>query len=211
MATGLRHWLRSRLVKTAAQLEYRWGRSFRGRAIRRLWDDMAQHIHATWGRGRWDFPVLAGLIERHGVRSVLDIGCGSGRLFPLYLESGVTDVVGTDISGEALALARRDFPQIPTIHCRLEDLSLPDHRFDLTVSNRVLQHVPPDAIDAVIGNLCRMSRAVYLNEQLAGDAQPETFYMRKHPYPELFARRGWRVLESGPLEDQTWLLFGPTG
>lgn len=70
--------------------------------IKRFWENSAHSIHQEWGRDQTDYAVLATVISRYHVRSVLDAGCGSGRLFELYERCGITRIVGTDISETAL-------------------------------------------------------------------------------------------------------------
>ncbi len=73
--------------------------------ITRSWENNAQGIHKSWGHERTDYSILADVITRYHIHSVLDAGCGSGRLFELYERCGVTRVMGTDISETALQLA----------------------------------------------------------------------------------------------------------
>ena len=48
--------------------------------------------------------ILAAAGELHG-RTVLDVACGTGVLFPCYLQRGVAQVIGVDISPEMVRIA----------------------------------------------------------------------------------------------------------
>lgn len=65
-------------------------------------------VNLTFRRGLYDRVRLT-LAELEGMRdfSVLDVGCGSGRLEPLLVQAGATRVVGVDFSGRMLELARQ--------------------------------------------------------------------------------------------------------
>lgn len=48
------------------------------------------------------------LAERIGARSVLDVGCGSGRYLAALASAGVTRLVGIDVSDAMIELARKE-------------------------------------------------------------------------------------------------------
>jgi SAM-dependent methyltransferase len=202
--------LRWRLMHGLDVLAYRGllPHSLAERRITRFWEDYARPIHETWGHDEADFAVLADILRRHGVRSVLDLGCGSGRLFDLYRAEGVTEILGVDIAAEALALARQEHPDVPTLQCRVEALPADIGQWDLVVSNRVLQHVQANEIVAVVGRISAAGRCVYINELSDTDPITEEFFMIRHDYPPLFAAQGYVQLAEGMLGRQTWRLFG---
>jgi SAM-dependent methyltransferase len=194
--------IRARLEAQALARQYR---TPEGRAA--YWDARAADIDAQWGAATDDYPLLSDLLARLQPRSVLDAGCGSGRLFPLYLAHGLA-VTGQDIAGEALALARARFPEAPLTltDAPLERLA---GTFDLGVANRVLMMIPPAEIGTAVDALCRLCAHVYLNELTDADAEPGTtgVYTFVHDYPALFAARGFRLADDGHLGRQHWMLF----
>ncbi len=177
---------------------------------KRYWDSRAREIDAAWGQARDDFPVLAEIIRKIAPRSLLDIGCGSGRLFPLYLQLQVEEIVGQDISGEALQIAGEhcSSPQITLTGCPLLQLAYPAGYFDLIVSNRVLQHIPGSRIHKVVGKLAELGKSVYLNEAIKDDPLGETFYLFKHDYQQLFGACGLTAMQQGTIGAQHWSVFG---
>lgn len=184
--------------------------AWRRRLIARFWESKAEVIHAEWGGGKEDYGALGEVLRRYRPDRLLDAGCGSGRLFPLYQQCGVGHVVGVDLSETALDLARRTFPNADLRRAGLTELDFADGSFDLCVCNRVLQHIPADDIRAVVGSLSRMGRRVYVNELTDSDRIDEAFFMRRHDYRKLFTEVGLDCLESGLIGKQTYFVFGRT-
>lgn len=210
MRSSFRRWLsyhRWRLGQASRQLAYRLPLPGSRRFIHMLWEDQAEMIHEQWGALEHDYAVLGSLLTRYQPQSILDVGCGSGRLFKLYGEHRIPTVLGIDISERALALAQQRFPQIPTKHGRLEDLEFAANKFDLAICNRVLQHIPAHAIQPVVAKLCGLARAIYVNELTASDQVAENFYMVRHDYRLLFRVHAFAIQEEGRLTDQTYQVY----
>jgi SAM-dependent methyltransferase len=181
------------------------------------WDFRAKEIHRTWGEGRDDYAVLGDVIDLVRPSKLLDIGCGSGRCFPLYLEKGVPEVVGQDISARALELCSHRFT-VPCIRLFLGPLStLPygtDH-FDLIVSTRVLSAVLPEKIGPLMASLSGVGRAVYINEMTESDYLGPSRDWFLHDYDLLFLNNKFlkvkegtiSVTEKGKTHIQTWRLY----
>ena len=214
MAIAMRHWLGAKkyqVGQTIRALAYRtptpWGRS----VVTSFWEEQATIIHQQWGEDTHDFALLATLFRKYATPdvplSILDVGCGSGRLFGLYQAQGVNDIVGLDISEKALALANQRYPGVQTIQGKVEDLDFPADRFSLAICNRVLQHIPPTMIAEAIGKLCRICRMVYVNELTDSDQLREEFFMFRHDYPAFFAEHGLYLAESGTIGKQTYYLY----
>ncbi|MEZ4622850.1 MAG: class I SAM-dependent methyltransferase [Caldilineaceae bacterium] len=215
MATALRHWLgakKYRMGQAIRALAYRTPTPVGRAVVNRFWEEQAAIIHKQWGEENHDFAVLetifAAYAEEYQPLSVLDVGCGSGRLFGLYQQCGITDIVGMDISENALALAGARYPTIPTFQGKVEELEYPTDRFTFAICNRILQHIPPAAINGAIGKLCTICRMVYVNELTESDQLHEEFFMFRHDYQALFAEHGFRLWETGVIGKQTYSLYG---
>jgi O-antigen biosynthesis protein len=90
-----------------------------------------------------------------GGRSVLDAGCGAGYGSALLARAGAADVVGIDLSAQAVEAARAGAPEntaflVGDVH----ELSFEPGRFDVVVCFEVIEHV--DRQDAVIAELARV-------------------------------------------------------
>ena len=181
-----------------------------GKLQRVYWEVRAQDLYDKWSKGKHDYQLISDLLDEYDVKSVLDIGCGYGRLFALYQSKNITDVIGVDISQAALRLANKAFPNVKTQRMRLADIDFGYRRFDLVISNRVLQHIREQNIDTVVGEICSFSKLVYVNELVDGDAYKESKYIFKHDYEQLFGRYGFAMKNKGRLDAQTWFLFSAT-
>jgi 2-polyprenyl-3-methyl-5-hydroxy-6-metoxy-1,4-benzoquinol methylase len=174
-----------------------------------FWDKQAEDIDSRWGKSEGDYAILKEILTRLNVRRLLDVGCGSGRLFPLYQSLGIGEIVGQDIAQHALELARNHHPDIPArlLTTPITELPFPPFSFDIAICNRVLQHIPPSSIAETIAALCRLSRHVYLNELSTSDGLSEAYFMFKHDYPALFAACGFAMTQEGLMGRQHWQLF----
>lgn len=173
------------------------------------WDSQAEGIYEKWGKSSHDWAVLSLLIDRYKPSSILDVSCGSGRLFGLYQAKNINDVIGIDISEKTLKLANRDFPNVKTMRMKSEDMNFGYNRFDLAICNRTLQHIPKQNIDTVIKKICSSSWMVYINELTSSDdiGIPESKDIFKHEYLSILDKNGFRLCEEGNIGKQTWLLF----
>lgn len=79
-------------------------------------------FHALQARGV-DVHGEARLVETFGPLSVLDAGCGTGRIAVELARSGI-EVVGVDVSPAMVAEARRLAPEICFLEADLADLDL---------------------------------------------------------------------------------------
>jgi SAM-dependent methyltransferase len=172
-------------------------------------------------RYREDHPVLAKLIRDNAVASVLDIGCGFGRLFEAYAEAGIEKVYALEISGELCAQAALRSRELAATHPKtvievtrsdLRDPLPPSTLPELVVSNRVLQHVHPDDIAQVIARLAAPGpRLIYVNELLKGPVR--SAYTFVHPYEKLLVGHGYQLVARGmiPGLGHDYLVFRKAG
>jgi len=174
------------------------------------WNCKVPKVYQAWADATDDHSVLIDIFRRYGIATVLDIGCGAGRLFPLYAAHGIA-AVGTDISARALAIARARVGTIPTIRASLVSVrseALP--RVDLVVSNRVLQHIPRRYVGRVVATIAHVTDLIYLNERTPDEGRPErteTGFLLCHDYTHLFAAHGFRRCEDGNIGGQKWILL----
>ena len=101
-------------------------------------------------KGAQNYRELLHLIDKHSsierIHTMLDWGCGSGRLTGLFLKySGIADVHGCDIDAEAVEWANEHFPQGTFTAIPLHPpTSYKDEQFDIIVSFSVLTHLDRD-------------------------------------------------------------------
>ena len=92
--------------------------------------------------------VIAAILEKGGVKagiSVLDVACGTGVLFPDYMECGAA-VTGIDISPEMVKVAQSKFPQLEIICGDVETTNF-GKQFDVIMVYNAFPHFPqPDKL-----------------------------------------------------------------
>ena len=113
--------------------------------------------------------VMAELLELDG-RDVVDVGCGDGALMRRLAGLGAR-VTGVEVDPAVVAAAQAREPVAGEryVHGTGQDLGLESDSADLVVFMQSLHHVPPESMDAALGEAARVVRpggAVYVQEPL---------------------------------------------
>ncbi|MCC6542894.1 MAG: methyltransferase domain-containing protein [Nitrospirae bacterium] len=97
----------------------------------------------------------------HEIKNVLDIPCGTGRLFPLLIDNKIS-FTGSDISREMMEVSRTRFNKSGLINgmvrCDAESLPFRDRSFDSVLSIRFMFHVPKEVRHNILIEMARISR-----------------------------------------------------
>jgi SAM-dependent methyltransferase len=140
----------------------------------------------------------ADFVEAYGVGSVLDAGCGTGRVGRELARRGL-DVVGVDLDEALLKTARRKAPDIPW---HLDDLAAIDlgRTFECAVAaGNVMIFLTPGSESAVISNIARHLAPEGLLIAGFGPSstafQLTTAHMTLERYDELCANAGFELHE----------------
>lgn len=91
--------------------------------------------------------VISAILDNAGICAgidVLDVACGTGVLFPDYLERGVASLIAIDISPEMVRLARGKYPQV-TVLCGDAERTEFERCFDAVVIYNAFPHFPEPA------------------------------------------------------------------
>lgn len=92
---------------------------------------------------------------------ILEVGCGEGfvlsRLVKLFPQA---DLVGIDISSQALLEAKKLCPQVELLEGDVQQLDFADNQFDLVVCLEVLEHLPNP--DQALREIVRVSKGEVL-------------------------------------------------
>lgn len=158
----------------------------------RAWGDM-QRLGPVHRRQR---EALLKLIATLDVKTVLDVGCGSGENLAGLAESipNLT-LTGIDFSSEALALAAKRAPGAKLRQLDAQNECL-DERFDLVMSIQVIEHVADDV--GALRNMGRMSKQWVLVTTMRGRMRPserDIGHLRNYSDEELRAKAGSAGLE----------------
>lgn len=99
-----------------------------------FWDDMQVRKEEVI-----DFILTKGAVTKGA--DVLDVACGTGVLFPDYLQKEVASVTGIDISNEMLKVAKDKFPQVRLICDDAENYDFKD-KYDVIMIYNAFPHFP---------------------------------------------------------------------
>lgn len=155
----------------------------------------------------WDVrPFLKEFVNAGPAQTVLEVGCGYGRLcdaFPARQYRGV------DINPEAIATARQTHPahQFETI-----DFAAAYPTADRLLLYTVLLHIDDLSVGPMIGQLCAASPVVVVAEILGRerwrrDGNPPVFNRDREDYIGLFADYGYHLAEQ---QDKPYLHYPNT-
>lgn len=84
--------------------------------------------------------ILKKMFKDFRGKSVLDVGCGTGRLIRLLKDRGAV-VTGADISGKMIKIAGKKFPDIKIANADIENLPFEDNSFDVVIAAFVIVHL----------------------------------------------------------------------
>lgn len=124
------------------------------------------------------------LLEKRGVQSVLDVGCGNGIYLDAFQQAGVTDITGTDGSPNA-----KEESLVDGKYIEIRDLSEPfnlERQYDLVMTVEVAEHLPDEKADQFVQNLCTHGSTVYFTAAYPGQGgthhineQPKEYWIAK--------------------------------
>jgi 2-polyprenyl-3-methyl-5-hydroxy-6-metoxy-1,4-benzoquinol methylase len=115
---------------------------------------------------RWGFEYLAYIrfvierIQTLSFDSLLDVGCGDGRLlWEVRQRFPDKDLVGIDVSEQAIRFARAMSPNVEYVCGDVSDPAILAKEFDVITLIEVLEHIPPDRIQPFIRGLHKRLKA----------------------------------------------------
>jgi len=182
MIVKTRDWL-VRLAGTVGLRSHGWKRldgvytwSGHGWGARPVPESLAYHS--------FNRKLLADALAGRRFRRSLEIGCGFGAQTPWIAEQS-DEAHAIDANDEVLREAQRWYRSVRFQRARVQDLPFPNSHFDLVVSWTVLQHIPPEDIEAAASEIRRV---------LAGDGVLLLFESMKEKRsrpPVWYRSRAW--------------------
>jgi SAM-dependent methyltransferase len=155
-------------------------------------------------------PIIIDIANQHGVKSILDAGCGKGQSVHA-LDIGGFNARGIDLTLDGL------LPEVNEALCieaPLSDMPLANNEFDMTICVDVLEHIPQDdnMLNDSLKEIARVSaRFAFLqictrkdcfgkrvNATLHKSVFPSAWWVRKlrehFAYVEILEQRGGDVM-----------------
>lgn len=106
------------------------------------YNKISSQFTSTRKKGIWpDNQEALELMNLKSGKSVLDIGSGSGRLYPYLTERGL-DYTGIDLSEELVKISKELYPKGKFIIGDATDLPFTSNEFNYLVSVAVFYHIP---------------------------------------------------------------------
>jgi SAM-dependent methyltransferase len=145
-------------------------------------------------RAEW----MADRLASYGPRSILEIGCGYGKLLRALRHRVDVPLTGIDFSPTQLDLGGRflhGLDGITLLQCSGERLPFDEGAFDLVITSAVILHNPPEAAERIRREVVRVARRFAAHNEETG-----TSYNRYgYDTAAWYRARGYRLLESGPI------------
>lgn len=105
--------------------------------------------------------VTAAEILGYQIQTALDIPCGTGRLFPLFIRNKIS-FAGADLSSEMMYVSvdkhGKNLLLKGLVRCDAEHLPFKDNSFDSILSIRFMFHIPEKIRVNILREMCRVSR-----------------------------------------------------
>jgi len=164
---------------------------------------------------RWVYRVRTELLDdlfgRHGWpiegKAVLDVGCGTGYFVDHWSRRQASSIVGVDVAEVSIERLAQRFSQAE-FHCAdiaAPDLSI-DRTFDYISVFDVLYHIVDDRrFEQAVTNLsrlCQPGSKLILTDMFGERTVEVVKHVRNRSlncYTEVFAKRGFRLLDITPL------------
>jgi len=177
---------------------------FRGSKSRALyWNIRSHELKNRYQLLQDDYARLRLILQNFKIQEVFDIGCGFGRLIPLWLEFKDIRIVCTDISSESMKLARGSYGdtkiEFLTVDI-LETTVLPSAQPNLAVCSKVFGALNFEEAQFGIKKLMESYDYIYLCEKSAPLYAPNKggLSWHLHDYERIFSSLGAVNISNDP-------------
>jgi SAM-dependent methyltransferase len=166
-------------------------------------------------RGYWGDMQRLGPVHRHiredivrlvsglDVRTILDVGCGSGENLAALAALGHYELSGIDVSHEGIELARKRVPNAHLLEVVDVEQRALGERFDLVMSIQVVEHIVDDV--AALRNVAAMAARYVFISTLGGRMRAsETLTGHVRNYSAVELRRKLEVVGLRVLDVHGW-------
>jgi SAM-dependent methyltransferase len=153
--------------------------------------------------------ALEGVTDLKGNETVLDFGCGSGRI-SYWIAPKVKKVVGLEVTPEMIDLAERHRTAENVEFIVYDGVHFPafPYPFDLILSVGVLQIMRGELLKSTLFGLAQCLRKdgmFYLIEQVSDN--PKVERPKVHEYLQAFKESQWGCLQYYPIRSGRWWML----
>ena len=145
------------------------------------------------------------ILDKYNPATVVDFGCGSGAFLSVFLDLGITKVLG--LEGEWILQTKPLHPRVPIqVHDLETEIDL-KNRFDLAICLEVAEHLPIDYAKILVKSLVNASERILFSAAIPGQNgtnhvnlqfpeywaelfQEHEYFLEWDPRPELWKLRG---------------------
>ncbi len=85
--------------------------------------------------------IIVALTREFGGSSILDVGCGDGPITSLLFDTGFPQIMGLDVSKEAIKMAREKEKRISFLVGSCQNLPFADESFETVLASEMLEHL----------------------------------------------------------------------
>ncbi len=132
--------------------------------------------------------IISKILDNAGVcaeKSVLDVACGTGVLFPDYLQRNVKSVTAIDISPKMVEIARQKSSQIQVVCGDVEEFDF-DKQFDVIMIYNAFPHFPkPTRLIEVLAGITAPNGRISIAHSMSREALHEHHKRAEHVSLEL--------------------------
>lgn len=160
------------------------------------WRERGKRYHSDfhYNKGyRLQEKFLLDALKKLSFNSVLEVGCGFGRITKSVLENcDASEYIAIDLSPDQIENARTyvgDHAKIRFIESDIQSFH-PDRKYDLVLAAEVLLHVKPDEIRTVIAKLLSLTNKYFVHVDWCEDKQPSEpteYFNFMHDYDTIYA------------------------
>jgi len=145
-------------------------------------------------RAEW----IAGRLTAYRPTSILEVGCGYGKLLRAVRDRSDAHLVGLDFSRSQLVAAGGFLDERDDVELFLgrgDRLPFADGAFDMVVTSAVILHNPPEVAERIRREVIRVAR------RFAAHNEEMNVSYNRYGYDTAawYRNRGFRVAESGPI------------
>ena len=178
------------------------------KSLKRYWEIRGRNYKSN--EGFMGNVLVKRIINDLAPKSLLDVGCGGGRLFSLYTK--IPKVTAIDFSSSMLnnakkLIQKKKYANITCVLLDASEISKLGQKFDLVVTRTVLLHIPPNKINQVVNQMKRVCKKniLILEYYSLKNKSLRSFHCFNHQYDALF--KDLKLLVKEKVGKKTLFLF----